>query len=391
MFKAKVFFISKLTFALLCTTFILFIMCSKKSSVAHENSKPVIKSIKATPSHIGYSDFSDLVVNATDKDKDALTYSWQCSSGSFVGSFTSDSVRWKSPDQSGTFRSYVTVSDGIDSTTSNVDVQVMGLFFDDFSKDLTGWTKSFCDGWISEEEAHVKGNRTGYYGTMYSSFNSSFKLERGNKVQKNYSLLYPQPEYTVKMKLARVDYFSSTHYFGLYTKVNDTGSISIAYWWFLIYPSSTQINWAVVCFVYNSSGGSTWALLAEDSKGYSSLINTGANEWNDVSWNIDEDKTLTIYVNNQFLYQSDEISSLETTFGLSINMDLVWVGARTYGEEFKMDDVIVAQPDGIIALANKKSKSQKNNISSFSNYIDNLTNTKGELKLKAAREILEKM
>ena len=204
------------------------------------------------------------------------------------------------------------------------------LFYENFSTDLSDWTESYCDSWLANEEAHLRGNTSGYYGTLYHSFSSYF-----------------EPEYTIGAKLARVGSFTSEdHYYGLYTRVNDTGTITISYWWFVIEPSTSGENWVILGFLYNSSTfQGQWAKLDNNSSGNSSLIKTGINEWNNIFWTIEQDKTVIVYVGDQLFYQSDEITNIESQFGVTITMDLTRIGYRTvYNREVKIDDASLTKP-----------------------------------------------
>jgi len=291
------------------------------------NTPPTINSLTAEPNRLGYGDFSNLTVVATDEENDDLTYQWSSNYGSFEGSTTSDLATWQAPNSVGNYSVDVAVSDDIGTTTAELDIEVMGLFFDEFSTNLNAWEESYCNSWISSEEAHIEGDVSGFYGTLSHPFNQAV-----------------EPEYTVRMKLARVDNFSSDQYYGLYTRVDDTGSTTVSSWWFLIYPSASGENWALICFLWSSSS-SGWYLLAQDSFGESSLISTSAGTWNDVSWTIENDKTVIVKIDNQLLYQSDEILNLENTFNMTITMDLISAGCRTfYQREIKMDDALVSTP-----------------------------------------------
>lgn len=298
--------------------------CSKEDPVQPDNNAPTIGSITALPNRVGYSDNVTLTVNASDEDNDDLTYRWTSDYGAYTGAINTTNATWQAPNQVLTSKCEVTVSDGVDSVTSSVNIEVMGLFFDEFSTDLAVWENSFCNSWISSGEAHLEGDVSGYYGTLSHLFSSTVS-----------------PEYTVKMQLATVDNFPSDEFYGLYTRVDDTGAITIASWWFIIEPSAVGENWALICFI-SSSAGSEWVLLDQDSFGESSLINTGDGVWNDISWTIESDKTVIVKAGNQILYQSDEISDIENTFGITITMDLVSAGCRThYQREVKIDDALI--------------------------------------------------
>ncbi len=339
-----------------------------------DNTTPRISGITTQPSNLGYGDTTVLTVSATDPDKEDLTYQWNCSTGRFIGTTSSSTVRWVAPYKSGTFGVDVTVSDDQHNVTSNAELLVLGLFYDGFSTNLDKWRRSYCDAWISSEEAHLEGNRSGLYGTLYHYFSSPV-----------------EPEYTCQMRIARVDDFSAPEHYGIYTKVSDMGSITIKYWMFLIYPHQSGKNWEICAYVADFFGG-VWALLDNDSFGFSPLINTGPNEWNDISWNINSNKTVIVKVNGQLLYQSDVISQLEENLNMTITMDLVRFGARTFPDkEIKFDDALVT-------VSSEKSYSSQrfedNERKMESKHIDNTMDipvlTQHGKSLPLLREILKK-
>lgn len=221
--------------------------------------------------------------------------------------------------------------------TENITVTIVRppeniIFADDFSGDLSQWIKQYCDAWISNGEVHVKGNTSGYYGTFYHSFSP-----------------YVSSEYTIKMKLARVSYAGSDDYYGLYTRVNDVGDIALTNLWFLINPGGGSENWAIWSFL-SAGSSSGWYLLASDSRGYSNLIISAANQWNDIIYTITDDKTLIVKIGDTELYRTNEIRNIESSFGITISVSLVSVGIRTLDDfEVKADDVVVSQPGFMLA------------------------------------------
>ena len=316
--KTQKWIMTNLTIIILISVSGIQIGCKK------DNTTPLISGITAQPSNLSYGDTTILTVSATDSDKDDLTYQWNCSTGRFVGTTSSSTVRWVAPYKSGTFGVDVTVSDDQHNVTSNAELLVLGLFYDGFSTNLDKWRRSYCDAWISSEEAHLEGNRSGYYGTLYRYFSSAV-----------------EPEYTCQMRIARVDNFSANEHYALYTRVADMGSTKVIDLMFIIYPSLTEINWEIYALVVISGYGK-WVPLDNDSFGYSPFINTGPNEWNDISWKVESDKTIVVRVNDQLLHHSNGISQLEEKYNITITMDLVRFGARTFPDkEIKFDDALV--------------------------------------------------
>ena len=366
----------KIVYSFICISCMLsmFIIDGCSDSSSPKNNKPSIDLITATPDKLAYGEQSTITVTATDKDNDNLTFSWSCDNGSFASGNTTNSVTWEAPEEVGTCGVTVTVSDGEEEVTASVSIEIMGLFFDEFKTDLSNWSNSYCSSWISSEEVHVKGSTNGFFGTITHNMDE-----------------YLSPEYTVNMNVARIDNFSSDQYYGLYTEVNDDGDIVIPYWVFGIEPSTSNENWLVIGFIWSYSqatGG--WAYLEDNSHGNSTLINTSVNAFNNLSWTIEQDKRVKVRVGDNLLYQSDEISNLENTFGITITMDLVCTGVRTrYSKEVKFDDVVITTPSNI----SPKTVSDKNSSRDQSQlYIRALRMIpKENSKLKTMREFLSEI
>ncbi len=334
------------------------------------NNQPTISHLTATQLKVAYGEISTIMVTAADEDNDDLTFSWSCDQGSFIGTTTANTVTWQAPNEVGTCKVSVKVSDGEDDVTESIGIEIMGLFYEGFTTDLSKWSNSYCNSWITSEEGHLSGNNSLFFGTMSHEFSQ-----------------YIVPEYTINMKIGRVDNFNSDEYYGLYTQVNDeVGSFTVAYWWFIIEPSTSGENWAIICFFYSPSSWG-WVLLASDSYGNSPLISTNSNVMNNITWTIEQDKTVIVKVGNQILYQSDEISILEGISGEIITMDLVRVGARTfYNKEIYMDDVIVKTPANSFPKLVKKDNNKS--IQSLESRIDLKAIPKDFSKLKTLKEFL---
>ena len=352
--------------------FFMFIINGCSDSSSPKNNKPSIDAITATPDKLAYGEQSTVTVSATDKDNDNLTFNWTCDNGSFSDGSATNSTIWEAPNETGTCGVTVTVSDGEEEVTASVSIEIIGLFYDGFDTDLDKWSNSYCNSWVSSGEAHITGRTSGYFGTLAHSLDENLS-----------------PEYTVNMKLARIDGFSSEQYYGLYLEVNDDGDIIIPAWIFAILPSTSDKNWAVICFVFSYSQLSgSWVYLDDNSYGISSLVHTSANVFNDISLTIQEDKTVIARVGNQSIYQSDEISNIENSFGITVNMDLVEVGARTrYDKEIKIDDVVITTPSG--SAPKYVIDRNKGNFRSNINTLAFETLPKDIQKLKTLREVIK--
>ncbi len=298
---------------------------------------------------------------------DDFTYSWSCEDGSFVGS--GQEVTYIAPAKYGTYKCSVTVFDGKDSITSSINLNVTSVFFDDFSLGLDEWSKSYCNAWIDNGEAHVAGNSSQYWGEIYHTFDD--EITSG---------------YTISMNVKNMDNFASDEPHGLITTVTDPESgpygVAVNSWQLQFLPGSDGINWRIICFL-STYFDADWVLLADDSKGYSSLIKS--NDWNKVSWSIDADKKLTVKVNGKVLYESTEILEIENYFDIPITMDLEEIGIRTGYDEIAIDDVLVTsnEQSGIKANKEQLNRTSKNRLNNL-----DLPKTTSK-KLRTIKEVLK--
>jgi hypothetical protein len=104
---------------------------------------------------------------------------------------------------------------------------------------------------------------------------------------------------------------------------------------------SDERNWQLIAFL-SSSVLSTWALLAEDSYGDSPMLKLHSGAWNDIRLSVGEDKSVSVHVGNELLYETAEIQNLETSFDMNIDTDCDQIGLRTVKDlEIMADDVAV--------------------------------------------------
>ena len=314
------------------------IVCSKKNSTnPGENHTPDIITLVARPSSLGQGAVSNIKVTVEDEDNDNLKYYWSCSGGTLNTSKSmlkkysampaaktkSESIDWTAPYEDGTYRIDVTISDGIDSVSENVNIEVKGIFYDTFTDTLPHWYQHYCDFWIADSAMHIKGNKNLYDGDIQHTFNPFLK-----------------PEYKINMKIARSTETDTAGYYGINFQVNDIGVVAVKSYFFVIYPDDTT-NWALLAYYFDGFD-SRWTLLKEDSKGSSPLIRTGEGEYNDIFITIKSDKTIIIEVDGSLLYQTDELLNIESSLGRELNLDLTAIAFRTsYEFESQADHVYV--------------------------------------------------
>ena len=91
------------------------------------NKPPEIKSINAEPAQIGINQSSTLSVNATDDNKDELTYLWTTNGGCFLQGSDRKYAMWKAPTELGRYECLVTVSDGAEQVQKSISVDVIDV------------------------------------------------------------------------------------------------------------------------------------------------------------------------------------------------------------------------------------------------------------------------
>ncbi len=100
---------------LLISILIILISCSEDNTTESTNSAPSIQSVSATPPAISMNETTTVSCVATDTDGDNLSYIWSANGGTFPSGATSLSVTWKAPMTNGNYEVEVTVSDGKDT------------------------------------------------------------------------------------------------------------------------------------------------------------------------------------------------------------------------------------------------------------------------------------
>ncbi len=89
-----------------------------------ENNPPLIESLSAVPTIISPNAWSGITCVATDADEDVLLYGYSATGGYFDFWEEPSDRKWIAPAQVGLYTITVTVSDGIDSTWEEIDIQV---------------------------------------------------------------------------------------------------------------------------------------------------------------------------------------------------------------------------------------------------------------------------
>ena len=123
-------FLSLSSFFLIITLAFIIQNCKEEPS-SPENQAPQIQSLTSNPNTNSYSKLpagntATILVTATDPDKDPLTYTWECSGGSFTEGQNTNSVKWQSPitQNAATYQITVIVSDGALVTKKTINIYV---------------------------------------------------------------------------------------------------------------------------------------------------------------------------------------------------------------------------------------------------------------------------
>ena len=108
--------------AIIFSVLIVFLRCSSPSDP--KNSPPIIFEILAVPDTVAPRDTSSLFCTANDPDNDILTYNWQATAGTIIGSGAI--VTWNAPDSSGSYTIRCNANDGkggVDSSAIHIEVE----------------------------------------------------------------------------------------------------------------------------------------------------------------------------------------------------------------------------------------------------------------------------
>jgi hypothetical protein len=330
----------KSTGIVLCVlSMLIMASCGGDNSTGpEENVAPTIKGVTASTAAAMYGALVTITANASDENKDALTYTWSCTGGSFSNVTTTDSGRaavtssgkisWKAPAITDTFTISVIVSDKLESVNSSVDVPVLGFFVENFADGFSNWSSERCTASISNKALKLvsSGTSSDYpYGGSY--------YELSNAV--------PIP-YRLRMKVAWVTAVPSDYGIGPYIYVKDTGNPSYNKFALLMTPSSTTANFylANTPMVLPRFNQNDYNPLFG---GKSNRVPTEANQWVEVTIAVSANKVLEVSLEGRSVASID-ITSLESQFGRTIDMTLKRVGFDLHVGTAMMDDVIIDIP-----------------------------------------------
>lgn len=315
----------------------LITACQKKSPTEPgPNDPPAIITLTAVPEAVGFGLTSRLWVSVEDDKKDRLSFRWDCEAGTFSDiqstakiaaseiKTSSDSILWTAPDSLGTFTVAVVVSDGRDSTRAEKDIEVKGFFYDNFSDSLDLWLQSYCDARVENGIMHMLGNTEGYTASLSHIPDQAVR-----------------PEYTLEADVAFSGTPDTSDFYGIFFNVNDAGYPAVTNYLFAVLPGRPD-NWALLAYLYDDLN-SDWFLLDSQSAGYSALFDTGEETFVRLGMTMTSDKRVRVFAEGQLIYESDEISRLETALGRELSVSARYFGMRgTHGLEVLCDEALLS-------------------------------------------------
>ncbi|HHS12725.1 MAG TPA: hypothetical protein ENN03_03025 [bacterium] len=323
--------------AVLIPAVLLITACQKKNSTEPGlNAPPSIINLKAVPEAVGFGLTSRLWVTVEDDKKDRLSFRWDCEAGAFsnIQSMAKsavsqtkvfrDSVLWTAPDSLGIFTIAVVVSDGLDSTRAEKDIEVKGFFYDNFSDSLDLWVQSYCDARVEDGIMHMLGNTEGYTASLSHIPDQAIR-----------------PEYTLEAVVTYSGIPDSSDFYGIFFNVNDAGYPAVTNYLFAVLPGRPN-NWALLAFLYDDLN-SDWFLLDSQSTGYSALLDAEEITLVRLGMTMTADKRVRVLANDQLVHESDEIANLETILGRDLSVSARYFGIRgSYDFEVLSDEALLS-------------------------------------------------
>jgi hypothetical protein len=325
--------------ASLALSILIIASCGGDSSTGpKKNVAPIIKELTASTTAASYGALIIITANASDENKDALTYDWSCTGGAFSDVTATDSGRaavtssgtisWKAPAIKGNFTISLTVSDKSESANSSVEVQVLGAFVDNFANGFSSWTSERCTASLSSGALRMtaSGTTADYpWGGVYRTISKPVPIP-----------------YSVKMKVAWVTAVPSDFGIGPYIYVNDNGNPKYAKFAMLLVPSGSAANFYIANTPmlvphfnendYNALSGSK-----------SSRVPAEANKWVEVTIAVDANKNLQVSLDGQIVSGYD-LKTIESQIGRTIDMTLKRVGFDLHTGTALIDNVIIDVP-----------------------------------------------
>ncbi len=249
-----------------------------------------------------FSEELSLRATAKDEEEDPLTYTWECSGGTYVG--TNSEVKWISPSKVGTYTLTVKVSDGSETVSKSKDVNVVGSYFYDFLNTSSQWAKNTSSIVEINKQTGIVSITSGdpsYAGSLSYNLPDSYELP-----------------YSFKSKVAvnSPNFIGGETYrtsFYMYFENPNPAELS-NYLYSLCFHIRPCINaWEIKVGIYDATKGEVvYQLLETNSISSSKAIFTQNDEYHMVGVSIASDKTLAVNIDGEILYSSTALSTNAT-------------------------------------------------------------------------------
>lgn len=269
---------------------LLFSSCFKESV----NTPPTISDISLSKEKIFNNSEVEISVSATDDDD--LNYDWECDEGEIISETNNNTIKLLTSDNSDSCTCSVTVNDGKVSVQKRISFGVYKIVSTDFFAP--------AEHWITEngEENYANGILNISSSADTDDLVSVYEFEK--------SIALP---YTIYLDagIANIDDFEPSDKYGIlldfYNSAEDT---IVKKLWIRVYPQSDIKNWKISSYI-DTGGANRWELLDDDGQGTANFIHTDNNKMNSFKIEIDENNTLSVWVNDTFLYTSSALSNFD--------------------------------------------------------------------------------
>jgi len=133
------------------------------------NKPPVISNLSTDPPSVNINQTTTITCIASDPDGDPLTYTWTKTGGTFEGSTSGSSIIWRAPSISDTYTVVCGVSDGDESDSKSVNIEVTSITGSQY---VIQWSNAESNGWanpLGEGEELITSTAYDYNSDIYLS------------------------------------------------------------------------------------------------------------------------------------------------------------------------------------------------------------------------------
>ncbi len=246
-------------------------------------------------------------------DKEAATYRWSCSGGSFTGPQNVFRTTWVAPYQRGEYTVTCTVECNGKSDTRSASFQVSEYFFETFTYTPTGYTATNVTPTYKDGAAYVTGSRNATQGRYYYTFTDpellppySFSTDVGWK--DTYKSTSTQTAVMLRMVRPSENNVLATKY--------------VRYINLEIYPTavSPSANYKLLFSDTNTSTSQTGSVTL--ASGHIPEFAWASGVWNTLSIAVESDFTVVLRAGGNELVRSAELKNWRTDNNISHKMQL---------------------------------------------------------------------